>query len=46
MSTEKEAKPAPEIIIPYETLRPCRSRVIAGGVMTLIAFALILVMSG
>jgi len=46
MTTKKETKPPLVIIEPYETLRPCRSRIIAGGVMVVVAFALIFVISG
>jgi len=46
MTTKKETKPPLVIIEPYETLQPCRSRIIAGGVMVVVAFALIFVISG
>ena len=46
MTAEKETKPPVEIIEPYETLGPCRSRIIAGGIMFLIGIVLIFAMSG
>lgn len=46
MTTEKEAKPPFRFVEPYETLRPCRSRDIAGGIMILVAFGLIYLLSG
>ena len=46
MTTEKEAKPSIRFVEPYETLRPCRSRIIAGGIMILVAFGLIYFLSG
>ena len=45
MTIEKITEPTPKIIEPYETLRPCRNRIIAGGVIILIAFGLILLIS-
>lgn len=46
MTAKKETKPPLVIIEPYETLRPCCSRIIAGVVMVVVAFALIFVISG
>lgn len=46
MTAEKPAKPSLRFAEPYEVLRPCRSRIVAGAAMIAVLAAVTFLLSG